>query len=184
MASGSGCCAPLSGLSHGQDSDASPKNAQMEMTDACSIGIDAPDAEGSCTATGTAHKSTFQGACCTADELPTASEAHASVGAHPNSNAESDDEYQATCYVAEQAAGIQQDEPDSKCEDACCSKAPQAVGDPSDVPACCKGKQSPCCDVSCLDRLAARECHQQRVTCDGEPLLLSTILSRSSREQH
>ncbi|KAF7542252.1 hypothetical protein G7Z17_g11738 [Cylindrodendrum hubeiense] len=26
------------------------------------------------------------------------------------------------------------------------------------VPDCCRGKQAPCCDVSCLDRLALREC--------------------------
>lgn len=25
-------------------------------------------------------------------------------------------------------------------------------------PDCCRGKESPCCDTSCLDRLALREC--------------------------
>jgi Cu2+-exporting ATPase len=27
-----------------------------------------------------------------------------------------------------------------------------------DVPHCCRGKTSPCCDTSCLERLALREC--------------------------
>ncbi|EHK47677.1 hypothetical protein TRIATDRAFT_291026 [Trichoderma atroviride IMI 206040] len=38
-----------------------------------------------------------------------------------------------------------------RCED---EKAP----DDTDQPDCCRGKVSPCCDTSCLDRLAMREC--------------------------
>lgn len=30
--------------------------------------------------------------------------------------------------------------------------------DKGDAPDCCAGKTSPCCDTSCLDRLAVREC--------------------------
>lgn len=38
-----------------------------------------------------------------------------------------------------------------KCEDT------ETVSNP-DTPDCCRGKQSPCCNESCLDRLAMREC--------------------------
>jgi hypothetical protein len=29
------------------------------------------------------------------------------------------------------------------------------------APSCCEGKASPCCDKSCLDRLALRECESR-----------------------
>lgn len=43
--------------------------------------------------------------------------------------------------------------PDKDCSDNCCS----AKSDPKS-PECCRGKPAPCCDESCLDRLALREC--------------------------
>ena len=33
---------------------------------------------------------------------------------------------------------------------------------PTKAPSCCKDKASPCCDVSCLDRIALRECKYQK----------------------
>jgi hypothetical protein len=53
----------------------------------------------------------------------------------------------------------------------CCSSKPINV-EPHDqeVPSCCEGKSFPCCDTSCIDRLALREC-----AAEGKyPLLLST----------
>lgn len=47
--------------------------------------------------------------------------------------------------------------------DACCNEKKPAVEDPNN-PSCCEGKPSPCCDVSCLDRLAARECKEEAST--------------------
>ncbi|KAF4472836.1 Cu2+-exporting ATPase [Fusarium albosuccineum] len=45
--------------------------------------------------------------------------------------------------------------------DDCCSSGNCADGkanDDTDAPDCCRGKVGPCCDSSCLDRLAMREC--------------------------
>ncbi|GMG48313.1 unnamed protein product [Aspergillus oryzae var. brunneus] len=35
-------------------------------------------------------------------------------------------------------------------------------------PSCCKDKPSPCCDVSCLDRIALRECHKEQILSSNE----------------
>ncbi|KXG47943.1 uncharacterized protein PGRI_018130 [Penicillium griseofulvum] len=64
--------------------------------------------------------------------------------------------------------------------DDCCSSGDCADNKPhnhTDVPDCCCGKVSPCCDTSCLDRLAMRECGMSATatrglnihpnTCDG-----------------
>jgi Cu2+-exporting ATPase len=45
--------------------------------------------------------------------------------------------------------------------DDCCASgscADENPNDDSDTPDCCRGKISPCCDASCLDRIAMREC--------------------------
>ncbi|CAG8425578.1 unnamed protein product [Penicillium salamii] len=44
-----------------------------------------------------------------------------------------------------------------KCEDT-------GKNDQSDAPDCCRDKVGPCCDTSCLDRLALRECSKNAVT--------------------
>lgn len=62
-----------------------------------------------------------------------------------------------SCCDEEQAVDVVSD---ASCKDACCDDAKLAPQDPED-PSCCKGKTNPCCDVSCLDRLAARECGGQ-----------------------
>ncbi|KAH9905026.1 copper-translocating P-t [Xylariomycetidae sp. FL2044] len=49
---------------------------------------------------------------------------------------------------------------DANCRDKCCPPA-SVKEDPNDPP-CCKGKSSPCCDTSCLDRLALRECEGEK----------------------
>lgn len=43
------------------------------------------------------------------------------------------------------------------CEDRCCAPSEPSVSKTADPP-CCEGKPSPCCDTSCLDRLAQRSC--------------------------
>ena len=49
---------------------------------------------------------------------------------------------------------------DNHCSDGCCDSKAQPKKDTEDptVPDCCRGKPSPCCDESCLERLALREC--------------------------
>ncbi|KAL4778181.1 E1-E2 ATPase-domain-containing protein [Aspergillus varians] len=46
---------------------------------------------------------------------------------------------------------------DTKVDKCCSSPEPPAKQD-TDKPSCCNGKPSPCCDTSCLDRIALREC--------------------------
>lgn len=65
-----------------------------------------------------------------------------------------------SCCDGEEAVKVASTEPGASCEDACCDDTKPEPEDPKD-PSCCKGKSSPCCDVSCLDRLAARECAGQ-----------------------
>lgn len=50
-------------------------------------------------------------------------------------------------------------EPAKDCADGCCVPKPagKEAKDPT-VMDCCRGKPSPCCDESCLERLALREC--------------------------
>ncbi|KAL4994238.1 E1-E2 ATPase-domain-containing protein [Aspergillus recurvatus] len=46
-------------------------------------------------------------------------------------------------------------------ESRCCTQTPQEA-DPNE-PSCCKDKPSPCCDVSCVDRIALRECDKRQI---------------------
>lgn len=60
---------------------------------------------------------------------------------------------------------------DNKVDDDCCipkcekssRSAPEPPGaEDQDSPICCRDKVYPCCDVSCLDRIALRECENQK----------------------
>ncbi|SPQ19237.1 01aa111b-11b9-4dad-8335-2b0e810ac5af [Thermothielavioides terrestris] len=46
------------------------------------------------------------------------------------------------------------------CGKGCCSAPTPPRPDDTPVPSCCEGKAAPCCDESCLDRLALRECEK------------------------
>jgi Cu2+-exporting ATPase len=60
------------------------------------------------------------------------------------------------------------------CKDKCCGPPAQSDGDKTPPsPPCCEGKPSPCCDASCLDRLALRACG------DGNQELKSETSSES-----
>ncbi|KAJ4270195.1 hypothetical protein NW762_001871 [Fusarium torreyae] len=48
------------------------------------------------------------------------------------------------------------EETDDCCASGSCEDSKDNDGD--DAPECCRGKSTPCCNVSCLDRLAVREC--------------------------
>ncbi|KAE8406855.1 E1-E2 ATPase-domain-containing protein, partial [Aspergillus pseudonomiae] len=47
-------------------------------------------------------------------------------------------------------------------------------------PNCCKDKPSPCCDVSCLDRIALRECHKEQIRSSNEAAPKASTLSCQS----
>ncbi|KAJ5152615.1 uncharacterized protein N7482_009093, partial [Penicillium canariense] len=54
--------------------------------------------------------------------------------------------------------------------DDCCSSgkcADNKTENHTDAPDCCRGKVSPCCDTSCLDRLAMRECEMNATAAPG-----------------
>ena len=59
-----------------------------------------------------------------------------------------------------------QGEPDQETSDVCCSSgkcANDEAEDDAGSPDCCRGKDGPCCDTSCIDRLAMRECEMSAV---------------------
>ncbi|TDZ16124.1 P-type cation-transporting ATPase [Colletotrichum orbiculare MAFF 240422] len=53
---------------------------------------------------------------------------------------------------------IEKDKVRKNCEKGCCSSVPPTQLEKEKAPSCCEGKTSPCCDSSCIDRLALREC--------------------------
>ena len=55
---------------------------------------------------------------------------------------------------------------DTTCQDACCDRSTDDMAGelklrPLEAPSCCKSKPFPCCDSSCIDRIALRECYSQ-----------------------
>lgn len=63
-----------------------------------------------------------------------------------------------------------QKEPTPEKPDDCCSPGrcvDNKTESHTDAPDCCRGKASPCCDTSCLDRLAMRECEMSATAAPG-----------------
>ncbi|EWZ78570.1 Cu2+-exporting ATPase [Fusarium oxysporum f. sp. lycopersici MN25] len=63
-----------------------------------------------------------------------------------------------------------QGEPNQEKPDDCCSSgecADDKAKDDTDAPDCCRGKVGPCCDTSCLNRLAMRECEMSIAAAPG-----------------
>ncbi|KAH7316790.1 p-type copper atpase [Stachybotrys elegans] len=60
--------------------------------------------------------------------------------------------------------------------DDCCSRkcADNKAKDDTDAPDCCRGKVGPCCDTSCLDRLAMRKCERSAVATPGANAQIKT----------
>lgn len=61
--------------------------------------------------------------------------------------------------------------------DCCCTPgkcADNITENHTDAPDCCRGKVSPCCDTSCLDRLAMRECELSAMAAPGLNSQLNT----------
>ncbi|KAK3368347.1 E1-E2 ATPase-domain-containing protein [Podospora didyma] len=52
-----------------------------------------------------------------------------------------------------------------------------------ETPACCEGKSSPCCDVSCLDRLALRACQDEKHPVEHESLQGPELEARRGSRQ-
>ncbi|KAF2443926.1 heavy metal translocatin [Karstenula rhodostoma CBS 690.94] len=70
---------------------------------------------------------------------------------------------------------------DASKKDSCCSSKPVDV-ELQDLkpPSCCEGKPSPCCDSSCIDRLALRECAAEGQESCCAPPRQSSVKKRHS----
>lgn len=103
-----------------------------------------------------------------------------------------------TCYASDEvepdkdcaparADAAQQDGLQASRKKGCCSIEPAAPERSADLN-CCVDKPAPCCDTSCLDRMAVREC-QQSTNCSGgkgrscEKHMLSTKEKYASKLQ-
>ncbi|XXG98119.1 hypothetical protein Hte_004439 [Hypoxylon texense] len=92
-----------------------------------------------------------------------------------------DDGCQDSCCDVQEAAeekddcSASDDLPHDTCKDACCSteSKPNAA-----EPPCCEGKQKPCCDATCIDRLMLRETSDEVQQGDS-----TTTASTRSREK-
>ncbi|KAJ2904700.1 copper-translocating P-type ATPase [Zalerion maritima] len=70
--------------------------------------------------------------------------------------------------------------PDSGCKSSCCPQPKAASNGDEGAPSCCRDKPSPCCDVSCLDRLALRACESEKPTVGSESTPTSDISIQAS----
>ncbi|KAF5722777.1 Cu2+-exporting ATPase [Fusarium mundagurra] len=66
----------------------------------------------------------------------------------------------ACCDGADAATEVKEEEPANKerDDDCCASGSCEKPNKDDDAPECCRGKASPCCNASCIDRIAIREC--------------------------
>lgn len=135
-----GCCA-------GGSSD-SPKPAPATAAATCADACCADEDEQSNAAAEAEQKDTCADGCC--------------AGGEPSKLAglEQGTACKDSCCDGEEAVKAASTDSGASCKDACCDDTKPEPEDPKD-PSCCKGKPNPCCDASCLDRLAARECSGQ-----------------------
>ncbi len=154
MACGSGCCKPAA--SPPAPSTPAPAPAPVPASSPIEQQKDEPTE---------ADRDDCQDTCCGAEVEPSplkskCEEPGNSCCAPPPAPADchgSDDGCKAT--VDDDSASRKVLDPElPRCKDACCSAPPEPSAPDADDPACCKGRASPCCDTSCLDRIARRSC--------------------------
>lgn len=73
---------------------------------------------------------------------------------------------QVTIKRADQEDGCQKD---------CCSSKATLQKASEEVSACCEGKASPCCDTSCIDRIARRSCAEKKGKLSNTAILGSRV---------
>ncbi|KAF5605218.1 Cu2+-exporting ATPase [Fusarium subglutinans] len=65
----------------------------------------------------------------------------------------------ACCDEGDAATEVEEKEPANRERlDDCCASGSCEEPNKDDAPECCRGKTSPCCNASCIDRIAIREC--------------------------
>lgn len=134
----------------------SPSGSQAGST--CQDGCCPPKSSSVAKSTENKDKDDCGNACCASKEVEP--DNHNRTFEHLHSLPED------TSSISHQAVDAQQSASQANCEDECCSKE-QPASETSATVECCIGKTSPCCDKSCLDRLAVRECRQS-TSCSGE----------------
>lgn len=157
MACGPGCCAPPEPTTTPPPPRQQPRNAGAKTTGQDSSG----QADSCCGDAGCAEvvqepkpaaeaepESVCGGGCCSGSE-PSKPDT-----ARPGATCKD------ACCAGDDAVDMTKSNHGASCEDACCDDTTPELEDPEN-PSCCKAKSSPCCDASCLDRLAARECTGQ-----------------------
>lgn len=109
-----------------------------------------------------------QEACCAEDKASTARQ-----GLRENESCQD-----RCCAEDSSSSATQSPREGVSCQDTCCDNTRSTKGGDThdahadspgkalEYPPCCAGKPSPCCDKSCLERLAAREC-EQSTNCSG-----------------
>ncbi|ROW00724.1 hypothetical protein VSDG_03321 [Cytospora chrysosperma] len=163
MACGSGCCAPAQTQAGASSNTAPVVEEPAALTKGCcGSSNDGDNGEGEDEDEHEPSGDTCRDNCCADTEK---------LKTEPVAAASEDSCKDACCSENKPAV----DACCSEKETACCSEKKPAVEDPNN-PSCCEGKPSPCCDVSCLDRLAARECKEEAGT---TPLTTTTSTSSS-----
>ncbi|KAI2617046.1 heavy metal translocatin [Hypomontagnella submonticulosa] len=82
--------------------------------------------------------------------------------------------------VIDDCCGPTKDTPQDTCKDKCCSTPESKEAEPS--PTCCKGKQQPCCDTTCIDRIVLRETANEARRGSGQSS--SSSKEKSIRERY
>lgn len=147
MACGSGCCKPAAAAPAPPTEPLAPAPVPApspieQQPKAESTKVDDDGCQDSCCgAAAEATKSEGSGSACCASSVP------AKDGGDDGCKTTTDDNPTSKESLDSEAG----------CKDTCCASSKPVATDANDPP-CCKGKASPCCDASCLDRLARRSC--------------------------
>ncbi|KAI0007538.1 copper-translocating P-t [Xylariaceae sp. FL0662B] len=198
MACGSGCCGPpASPVVAAQDQTPEPSSASVKeqivannCQDACCADEDVKSIKDDCCNSEKSEAGNAGDTCKPADATDDC--------CAPRIEDDAGDGCKDAC-CAPRGAGIQSDTKEAQiacpvlaeddCNDSCCAAPNLTASDPTE-PDCCKGKASPCCDASCLERLARRSCENDQLSpspqCsgkneDGKPCSKHT---RTTRERY
>lgn len=154
---GKGCCA-------GEESDL-PKPVPATAAATCADACCAEDDEQPKATAKPEPKDTCGDGCCSGDEPSKNTTAKAAATCED-----------ACCGGGDDAVNTAKSDSGASCKDACCDDEKPEPEDPNN-PSCCKGKSSPCCDASCVDRVAARESA-------GQTAGSSTKIAQSTRQKY
>lgn len=186
MACGSECCAPHPQT--GQSSDPGSGTASQGPSPRQDVQVEGSRDDCCAESNAGADDGSCKNGCCGADEVaqdPTpvgieaASRSSGGNTAYKDACCEAEvpsaapckdevvDTCLAGCCAAEGPSQAKAAEVKEDCGASCCASEGERAVESSEDPDCCRGKPSPCCDVSCLERLAARECQQEKA-CNGE----------------